>query len=315
MTPRGRRLRGAAVLLVVTTGLLLACDPGPDPGAPVLDLPPRPADAPGGDQIVEELQGLDVEAREDRVFAEVARGNIPGWLRQLERVEVTMEVPVEVAGPGTGETEGDATRTRRLTFWAMPDYLSIGSDDDFFYVPLSPRTALRIAELTGASLPTPWLVDAIWMEARVRLIPIRFRPDEHMGSLRYFNRHNHVVQAQRRQHGARPGQLVAGHKLDVVRLSPAPGPPADSPAVGLYGWHLSDGAPIQPVHPVDPATPPHFSMGLRLVDRRILLDGIEVDVEDALRDPDLAGLLAYSPGSSPSSRWRERSSSRLSAGR
>lgn len=289
------RLRGAAALLVAVTVLCPACDRGPDPDAPVLDLPPRPADAAGGNQIVEELRGLEFEAREERVYAEVARGNIPGWLRELGRVEVTVEVPAS----GAGDAESDGTRTRRLTFWAMPDYLSIGSDDDFFYVPLSPRTALRIAELAGASLPTPRLVDATWLKARVRLIPVRFRPDEHMGTLRYFNRHNHVVQAQRQQHGARPGQLVAGHKLDVVLLgggADAPGgeagadAPAEARAVGLYGWHLSDGVPIQPVHRIDPTTPPHFSMGVRLVDRRILLDGVEMDVGDLLRDPELAGV-------------------------
>ncbi|HUE77712.1 MAG TPA: hypothetical protein VMM83_07200, partial [Longimicrobiales bacterium] len=130
----------------------LACDPGPAP--PTLDLPPRPADAPGGAAIVRDLGSLDFPGREERIQAEVARGNVPARLRRLQRVELTADV------------DG---RARRVTFWAMPDYLSVGSDEDFFLVPLSPRTARRIAELVGGALPTPSMVDAIWAAARVRL--------------------------------------------------------------------------------------------------------------------------------------------------
>ncbi len=236
-------MRRAAPLLGGLVFLLaVACEAAP-PG-PLLDLPARPADAPGGDQIVAEIAALDVEAREERIYAEVARGNVPGWLRELERVEVEVD-------------------TGTLAFWATSDYLAVGSDDDYFYVPLSPRTARRVADLAGASLPTPRMVDAIWLAARVRLIPVRFRPDEHMASVRTFKRHNAVVQAQRHQRGARPGELVAGHKLDVVRTMRA-GEGAGE-GFALYGWHLSDGTPIQPVHAIDPETAPHFSMGVRLV--------------------------------------------------
>lgn len=225
--------------------LLAAC--GDTPEGPTLDLPPRPDDAPGGTAVARELRGLELEEREARIYAEVARGNVPEWLRPLHRVEVKTEV------------DG---RERQITFWATPDYLSIGSDDDYFYVPLSPRTARRIAELAGASLPAPWMVDAIWSAARSRLVPIRIRPGEEMWGMRYFERHSRLIRAQAQQHRARPGRLIAGHKLDVVLPPPAL---ADSADAALYGWHQTDGTPLQPLHPVDPRSRPHFSMGVRLV--------------------------------------------------
>lgn len=251
--------------------LCLACGPGPE--RPTLALPPRPADAAGGAELAEGFRTLEVDAREDRIYAEVARGNVPTWLRELASVEMT------------GEVDG---RTHRLTFWAMPDYLAVGGDDDYFFVPLSPRTAWRIADLVGASLPTPRMVDAVWSSARARLVPIRIPPDEHMWSMRYFERHNHLVQAQRRR-SAREGVFVAGHKVDVV-LPEAPVP--DSQEVALYGWHLPDGTPVQPLYRVDMDSRPHFSMGVRLVHRHVLIDGAEHDLADLLRDPDLARLLA-----------------------
>lgn len=273
------RVRGATRVAGRTTFvgwlgvvLCLACDTGPPPGTPTLGLPSRPVDALGGRAIADALDTLDLDAREERIYSEVARGNVPSWLRQLERVEITREL------------EG---RDYRVAFWAAPDYLAIGSDDDYFYVPLSPRTALRIADLVGGSLPTALMVDAIWMAARSRLVPIRIRPDEFMGTVRYFRRHNSLVQAQRRQHNAPPGVFLAGHKLDVVLLTPVTGPGQ----VGLYGWHLPNGSPIQPLHEVDIDSEPHFSMGVRIVHGRILIDGREEDLASVLGSRRLAPLV------------------------
>lgn len=260
-----RTIRKVTASSWVAVLLCLACDPGAD--APTLDFPPRPADAPGGTEIARDLRSLEFQAREERVYTEVARGNVPSWLRRLEPVEIT------VAMDG---------RRRHVTFWATPDYLSIGSDDDYFYIPLSPGTAQRIAERVGGSLPAPRMIDAIWMSARNRLVPIRIQPGEHMWSVRHFERHNRIIQAQRRQHHVPPGAFVAGHKLDIVL--PAD-PDAGPEHVALYGWHRSDGTPIQPLYRIAIDSPPHFSMGVRLVHREILIDGAEADLAGILRNP------------------------------
>ncbi len=242
LTTVARRFLPVVLAVVVAAG----CDDGAAGAAgPALDLPPRPAGAPGGREIADEIAGLDLEAREERIYAEIARGNVPGWLRPLERVEVTAD---------SGAAGSPAT------FWVARDYLAVGSDEDFFYTPLSPGTARRVARLVGGSLPTPGLVDAVWAAADTRLVPIRIRPDEHMGSIRYFERHSRLVQAQR-QPGSPPGDFVAGHKVDVVRI---PDPRTDT-TTAIYGWHRSSGEPIQPLYPVPLDYRPHFSMGVRLV--------------------------------------------------
>jgi hypothetical protein len=269
-------LRAGSVAAVGAMVLCLACDPGAD--APGLDIAARPADAPGGAEIARDIRALELEDREERIYAEVARGNVPTWLRPLQRVELT------------GEVDG---HTRHVTFWVTPDYLAVGSDDDFFFVPLSPRTALRIARLTGGSLPTPRMVDTVWASARVRLVPIRLRPDEFIWTMQYFERHDRLVQAQRSLLRTRPGTFVAGHKLDVVL---AASPVEGAADVALYGWHHTDGTPIQPLYHVPVDTRPHFSMGLRIVHRDIVIDGATARLEDVLHDPGLARLLAEPAG-------------------
>lgn len=257
--------------------LCLACE-DPGTGGPLLDIPQRPSDAPGGAEVARAIRTLDLEAREVRIYAEVARGNVPAWLRQLEPVEMVSEV------------DG---HTRTVTFWVMPDYLAVGSDTDFFRVPLTPGMALRIADLVGGSLPTSRMVDAVWAAARTRLIPIRMGPDEDIWTVRYFERHNRLVQAQARQHGARLGDFLAGHRLDVVLATPPLVQPGE---VALYGWHHRNGEPIQPLLPIPLDGRPHFSMGVRLVQRDILVDGADENLLDSLRDPDLAPLIGRPGG-------------------
>lgn len=53
----------------------------------------------------------------------------------------------------------------------MPDYLAIGSNDDFVRIPMDPKTAQKIADQTGTSLPTTKMVDDIYKQADTRLTP------------------------------------------------------------------------------------------------------------------------------------------------
>lgn len=267
-TGRLGRVRGASWAVL----LCLACGPG-EP-APVLDLPDRPADAPGGAELARDLRDLDLEAREARIYAEIARGNVPPRLRELRRVETTVEL------------DG---REHRVTFWATSDYLAVGSDRDLFRVPLTPRTAQRVADLVGGSLPTPRMVDAIWASARIQLAPIRIRPDEFMTTVRYFVRHDRLVEAQRFLYDVPSDALVAGHKKDVVlsaRLATNPG------KVAIYGWHRPDGRPIQPVNTVLADDWVGYNHGVRIVHGSVLVDGVRWELSDLLASPELAPLLS-----------------------
>ena len=118
--------------------------------------------------------------------------------------------------------------TNSATFYATPDYLAVGSDEDYFLIPISPNTAQRIADALGCSLPTPKMVDEIYAAAEVKLAPAPIPPTPAMTTVPVFSNHNAIVRAQRaEQLQAHPlGALVAGHQKDVVisaKLAVGPG--------------------------------------------------------------------------------------------
>jgi hypothetical protein len=240
----------------------------------VLELPPRPADAPAGTEIARELRDLELEAREARLLEEVLRGNVPDWLRQLTPV------------PVTGGPDG---RAIPVLIWVTPDYLAVGSDTDFLLTPLTPQAAQRIADRTHTSLPTPRMVDAVWAAATVRLVPEPIPPSPEMTTLPVFEAHHRAVRIQRARHPEPDGSLVAGHKKDVV-LSARLEPRTDR--VAIYGWHQPDGAPIQPLFTGHTDRWVDYSHGIRLVSREVTIDGVSHDLLDVLREEGLAPLLS-----------------------
>jgi hypothetical protein len=235
---------------------------------PPLNLPPRPADAPGGTAFARSVAGLGREAREQRIANEVLAGNVPASSREF--------VPVTVSA-------GGAT----ATYHVAPDYLAVGSDDDPFLVPLTPATAQAIADRLGCALPTAKMVDDIYAAAAVKLTPEPIPPSPAMTTVPVFLDHNARVLAQRRSKPARG--LVAGHKKDVVIAGKVV---SSSENVAIYGWHRPDGTPIQPLYTGHAASWVDYSHGVRLVRRRLIVNGAETTLEAVLADPKLAPLLS-----------------------
>ena len=106
-----------------------------------------------------------------------------------------------------------------------------------------------------------------------------------------FSNHNATVRAQRtEQLPAHPlGTLVAGHQKDVVitaKLASAPG------KVAIYGWHQTNGTPIQPLYLKHIASWVDYSQCIRLVQQKLSVNGREKTIAEVLADPALAGLLS-----------------------
>lgn len=238
-----------------------------------LELPLRDADARSGSAVVAAVRDLPRVERERVIVAEVLGGNVPGWYREF--------VPVTIS-------RNRGNREFTVVFRVAPDYLAVGSDDDWFLWPLSPEAAQQIADATGTSLPTAVMVDAIWEQAAARLGPDSIAPSAAMITVPVFEDHMRMVRERREAAGVPPGALIAGHRKDVVlsgRLDSLPG------RVAIYGWQRPDGRPIQPLWTGHTSDHVDYSHGIRLVSRRATLNGEARDLLDLLRDPGIAGML------------------------
>ncbi len=241
-----------------------------------LDLPPRPANALSGAEFARRITPLDLVEREQEVVAQVTAGNVPDFLRKL--------CPVSAIYVADG-------KTNTATFYATPDYLAVGSDDDYFLVHISPNTAQRIADALHCSLPTPKMVDEIYAATEVKLPPSPIPPSPAMTTVSVFSNHNATVRAQRaEQLKAHPlGALVSGHQKDVVisaKLASAPG------KVAIYGWHQTNGVPIQPLYLKHAVAWVDYSQCTRLVQQQMTVNGSMKTVAEVLADPALASLLS-----------------------
>jgi len=236
-----------------------------------LKLPARPADAPSGSQFAERIAVLALAQREAAVVREVTRGNVPGFLRRLKPIHTTC---TDASG-----------RRHEGTYYVTPDYLAVGSDDDFFRVPVTPQTALALADALGGAMMTTKTSDDVHAAAEVRLAPCPLVEDRE--SVATFLEHHRIIERQRK--GKPRGQLVSGIKKDVVlsnRLAERPH------RVAIYGWHETDGRPIQPLYVGHADRYVDYSHGLRLLAGEMVVDGSPMRVADVLADANLCGLLS-----------------------
>jgi hypothetical protein len=174
-------------------------------------------------------------------------------------------------------------------FVVSADYFALGPPSDWCRVPVGGPTAQAIANQYNALLPTAYMVDLIWRHGSTKLNPQPFKDLTGMTSTRRFVEHNALIERQRQGRGG----LVVGHKKDVIisnRLELFP------TAVCIYGWHQSNGQPIQPVSTAHKQWwYSDYSHGVRLVQKQMVLDGQLVDVEEVWRDPQRAHVLTGGP--------------------
>jgi hypothetical protein len=244
--------------------------------AQLLPLPARAADAPGGGNFVQRVRSLSSFQYDQEVAHQILAGNVPPFLRRLCPVTIT-------------NVTGGATQF--ATFFVTPDYLAIGSDEDFFRAPMTPATAQSIADKLGCILPTRKMVDAIYKAAEVKLAPLPIPPSAAMTTVPVFALHNEMVRTQRLESlAAHPlGALVAGQQKDVVICPQLFGAPDK---VAIYGWHRSDGKAIQPLYLGHSIAWVDYSQCIRLVQQSMIVNGATTTVAQVLADPKLCDLLS-----------------------
>lgn len=235
-----------------------------------LELPRQPVSGLTGKAFYDSIVAASREQREALAVKEILSGDFPGFLRKMVRIHTDLP-----------DTNG---HKRSADFWVMPDYLSVGTNDNWARIPLTPMAAQQIADSFHCFLPTRRMVDLIYQQARVKLEPVpmyAFRD-----SAITFWQHHLIIEGQRR---GRRG-LIAGIKKDVVitgRLSRSHTPDR----VAIYGWHRLDGRPIQLLYTGHVNWYVDYSHGIRLVYELVRVNGRWMHYSDVLKNPEWRALL------------------------
>jgi hypothetical protein len=238
------------------------------------DFPKRPTDAIGGAEFTKQVAKLTVPERDAAILREIINGNFPDFLRTFKKVGVH--------GRMTSDKDGsDVTAVMEVA----PDYLAVGSDDDFVRMPMMPQTAQRIADEFDCVLPTRKMVDAIDSQAELKLEPHPMTVARE--AVTTFVEQNQFIEVQRA--GKPLGLLTIGAKKDIVltpRIFEKPH------RLAIYGWRQLNGQAIQPLTIVHGSQYVDYSHGVRLVRDTVEVDGKPLKILDLLADPDRCGLIS-----------------------
>ncbi|CAF3313548.1 unnamed protein product [Rotaria socialis] len=211
------------------------------------------------------------QSREDLIFEQFKIGNIPDFMRNAISITTT-------AGNDT------------ITYWVLPDVLCVGTNKDYLRTSMSPLTAKKIADLYSCVLPTRKMAFQIWQAATVKLNPSPNGPpyDATMLSTERMVFHNKKIQDALTNQI--PGELVSGHKKDVVISAGLLSYPKN---VAIVGWWYPSGQMIQPLNYV--SHDHHYkdySHGIRLINRMVTINGQWHDIYDVLRSKTLSILIS-----------------------
>ncbi len=265
------------------------------------DIPPRPKDAPGGKEFVESLKGLSREDREKKIQEAVTSGNIPDFLRQLKPVEY--------------EATDANGQKHKVKIFVMPDYLAVGSNEDFMRMPMSPQTAQKIAEKFGCVLPTKKIVDKIHFNGSTKRETMKVNADivgylgispgdayytdkdgkvQQNGNLMmsnsFYKAHDELTQKQLDKAGYELGDIVSGIKKELIITEALLTHPGN---LAFHGGLHPDGSFHQ--SGIDLAHEPtyaDYSHGARMISRYIEIDGQPMDLAQVLAHPTLYKLVS-----------------------
>jgi len=272
--------RTVAVALTLWATVYSSSTPGAEVATPpcgdiVSTRPARRDNAPTGSEFVRHIEGMSADEREAAILQQAFAGNFPSFLRRSEPVTLT------------GRSSDGAPV--RVTVCVAPDYLAIGSDSDYLFVPMRLNTAIAVAARYQALLPTSKMVDAIYAQAQVHLQPQPLPASNTMRTTGYYWHHSELVRAQRLSFTPPLGALTAGDKKDLVLTNRFW---ANLGRVAIYGWHLPGGKPVQPLSTVHGWRYADYSHGVRLVSAVAYKDGRATALLELLQDPKIATVLS-----------------------
>lgn len=257
-----------------------------------LKIPERKANSERGSEFMHRIKSLPLSEREEEIYMALSSGNLPDFLRK----------PVILKG----SFKDALGEEHEVIYQAMPDYLAVGSNEDYCRIPMNPHTAQKLADLFKGSLITAKISDHIYDHATIKLAPFFYKPVGNQNeSVEKFVEHNNQIELQKKEAGGQNGQLIAGIKKDIIlshQLSDL------SNKVIIYGWHQLDGKPIQPVYAGHVDWYVDYSHGIRLVSQLVKVDGKEILISRILSDPILFKLISDEEKPMLQTRYLEKNS-------
>ncbi|MCF1716723.1 hypothetical protein L0U88_18925 [Flavihumibacter sp. RY-1] len=234
---------------------------------------PKPADTSTsitGSEFYKQAVSYNWKERDSLFLESFQKGSVPDFFYRFERISISYQ-------DSTGEKH-------QIQFYCSPDYLLIGTAEDWARVPVTPMAAEIIARQLNCILPTPKMVDHIYRQAKVKLEPVPMYA--YRDSTITMWQHHLIIEGQRKN---RQG-LIAGIKKDLVQ-APEQAYKGKTDRVAIYGWHRLNGSPIQPLYTGHINWYVDYSHGARLIYKRIRVDGKWMDVDELKRNPLLKNAL------------------------
>lgn len=236
-------------------------------------IPNRKDNAVSGSEFANKNLNNKYSIIDNNALKEALDGNIPNFLRNF--VSINIE-----------------ENNNKLTYLVMPDVFSIGNDDDFIRMPISPLVAKPIADKYNCILPTKKMCDQIWKAATIKVSPISKGPpyDNSMLSMDTFIWHNKKIESQ--IIGKSRGEILSGHKKDIVIDHDLLN---KKDRLGLYGWFNLNGTAIQgptvntSSHEVSYLD---YASGIRFIAQDAMLNGNVVNMYDILLNKQTAYLIS-----------------------
>lgn len=231
-----------------------------------------PGSASGSDFISHNTY-LTGNTRDINILNEFLHGNIPDFLRNFKSITV-------------------ADETNSLTYLVMSDILSIGSDDDYIRMPMTPIVAKAIADKYDCTLPTKKMCQQIWQNAEIKLNPHpKGAPyDQSMMMTQTIDWHNTIINQQLQSQDKT--KLITGHKKDIIIDKQLL---FNKNKVGIFGWFYANGSAIQGPQPncSDHSSDYlDYSHGVRLIAQDVIVNGSPARLFDVLNNPKYCSLIS-----------------------
>ncbi|PID63155.1 MAG: hypothetical protein CR986_00355 [Ignavibacteriae bacterium] len=244
-----------------------------------LEIPKRPEEAASASEFVNQAKNLNLIDREKAIVKELISGNAPSFSRNLKAIDFTKIIN---------------NKTYKVRCFVALDYLAIGSDEDYLYIPITPSTAQFLSDKFNCMLPTKKLVDIIYNNSEIKLIPQPIPPSDKMTTMQVFFQHTDSIKKQIEEINLdrEENNIIAGHKKDIIISNKIYNHNRGFDPVVIYGWHRGINNPIQPLYNGHNSMYVDYSHGIRFIYNYAIVNGDTLSIREILKDSELSNLFS-----------------------